>query len=273
MICSLPKRRVHLPLEKKLEIIQRFENGERIAQIARDNGMNESSVRVITKNKDQIKELGQGSSPYAKKICQKQRSYAMQAMEQMLLTWISDCEKNDVNLSALRIKTKAKSLYTKIKADQKAEAEKNNVTLSTAEINETFYGSQGWYERFKNRSGLHNMVLISESANDIDGLTKSFQCDLCGKALSSAGNLRKHFKSIHEDLKDFQCDLCGKSFAFNTDLQKHIKTSHEAAETVKNELTSDPIHTMNYGESSDTAGATPEPFIGNLGQSPLKNTY
>ena len=175
MTCSLPKRRVHLPLEKKLEIIQRFENGERIAQIARDNGMNESSVRVITKKKDQIKELGEGSSPYAKNIIKKQRSYAMQTMEQMLLTWISDCEKNNVSLSALRIKTKAKSLYTKIKDDQIAEAEKNNVTLSTAEINETFSGSQGWYERFKNRSGLHNMVLISESANDIDGLSKSFQ--------------------------------------------------------------------------------------------------
>ena len=52
------KRRIWLTLEKKLEIIKNYENGSRIAKIARERGMNESSVRTIVRKKEQIKEQG-----------------------------------------------------------------------------------------------------------------------------------------------------------------------------------------------------------------------
>ena len=40
---------------EKLDIIERFENGERKSHIARDLGMNESTIRTIIKRKEELK--------------------------------------------------------------------------------------------------------------------------------------------------------------------------------------------------------------------------
>ena len=52
-----PRRRKFLTLDQKIEIIECHEAGMRIAAIARERGMPESSVRTIVKRQDQIKEL------------------------------------------------------------------------------------------------------------------------------------------------------------------------------------------------------------------------
>ena len=52
-----PKRRKFLTLDQKIEIVQCHEAGMKTSAIARERGMNESSVRCIVKRKDQIKEL------------------------------------------------------------------------------------------------------------------------------------------------------------------------------------------------------------------------
>ena len=49
------KSRICLPLDQSLEIVRLRENGLTFAQIARDKKMNESSIRTIWKNKDDIK--------------------------------------------------------------------------------------------------------------------------------------------------------------------------------------------------------------------------
>ena len=52
-----PRRRKFLTLDQKIEIVQCHEAGMKTSAIARERGMNESSVRCIVKRKDQIKEL------------------------------------------------------------------------------------------------------------------------------------------------------------------------------------------------------------------------
>ena len=52
-----PRRRKFLTLDQKIEIVECHEAGMRIAAIARERGMPESSVRAIVKRKDQIKDL------------------------------------------------------------------------------------------------------------------------------------------------------------------------------------------------------------------------
>ena len=78
----------------------------------------------------------------------------METMEKMLLTWIEDSQKQNMPLSALQIKTQARAFYQKIKSEK--------TDLTEVEINETFNASQGWFDRFKGRTGLGNIQLISE---------------------------------------------------------------------------------------------------------------
>ena len=44
-------------------------------------------------------------------------------------------------------------------------------------------------------------------------------CNLCDKILS--GNLNRHKKLIHDDIKDFQCSTCAKTFPLKWQLIQH----------------------------------------------------
>ena len=57
-----PRRRKFLTLDQKIEIVECHEAGMKVATIARERGMPDSSVRTIVKCKDQIKEIAARSS-------------------------------------------------------------------------------------------------------------------------------------------------------------------------------------------------------------------
>ena len=47
---------------------------------------------------------------------------------------------------------------------------------------------------------------------------KTFQCQDCGKLLSSKQSLKSHVDAIHKQIKDFQCQECNKKFRHKGDL-------------------------------------------------------
>ena len=55
------RRRVRLPIEDQLEIVRRFDAGEKAGRIATDCGMKDSSVRAIIKRKEELKKLEQSN--------------------------------------------------------------------------------------------------------------------------------------------------------------------------------------------------------------------
>ena len=63
--------------------------------------------------------------------------------------------------------------------------------------------------------------------NSISWDTHPFKCESCGKIFTQAGDLRKHFKAIHEGLKDFKCDSCEKYFTQSQYLMIHMNIIHE----------------------------------------------
>ena len=143
----------------------------------------------------------------------------MATMEKMLLTWIEDSQKQNMPLSSLRIKAQAREFYQKIKSEK--------TDLTEVEMNETFNASQGWFDRFKGRTGLGNIQLISEKDSpDAEGW-RIYQCDLCGKKMTSSNSLANHQKCVHEGTRNHTCETCGKSFTKAGVLRGHIKTIHE----------------------------------------------
>lgn len=53
-----------------------------------------------------------------------------------------------------------------------------------------------------------------------------FQCNICGKILSTRNTLKAHIGTIHEENRSFACTICAKSFALKNCLKKHIKKVH-----------------------------------------------
>ena len=62
-----------------------------------------------------------------------------------------------------------------------------------------------------------NICAKSFQAQNITSHNKSvhggncYNCKLCGKSFSNAGNLNKHILRVHEGHKDFKCEICAKS--------------------------------------------------------------
>ncbi|XP_065357906.1 zinc finger protein 699 [Calliphora vicina] len=52
-----------------------------------------------------------------------------------------------------------------------------------------------------------------------------YQCQECGKCLTTAGILKTHML-LHNDARPYQCDKCGKTFKIKAQYKTHIKYAH-----------------------------------------------
>ena len=64
--------------------------------------------------------------------------------------------------------------------------------------------------------------------------SKSFECYLCGKVLSSKPSVTHHIKFIHKEdlLVRVKCEKCDKTFASESILKRHLKTHGSEREKV-----------------------------------------
>lgn len=135
--CEKKCKREWLSLEKKIEIINLFENGENIANIARKYSKNESSVRSIIRKSEEYKRE-QNFCVQHKLRCR--RDPIMNYLERLLLIWIEDCKYKRISLNMNLIQEKALELYKSIKV--------KNLLLDRKDL---FSASRSWFFRFKNR--------------------------------------------------------------------------------------------------------------------------
>ncbi|KHJ44311.1 CENP-B DNA-binding domain protein [Trichuris suis] len=82
------KRRRALTIATKMDIIERVERGERIADIRLAHNLNRSTVGTIMKSKDKIKEQAKTALAMQSKIVSYRRGVVMAEMEQLLRMWI-----------------------------------------------------------------------------------------------------------------------------------------------------------------------------------------
>ncbi|XP_054423822.1 tigger transposable element-derived protein 1-like [Pteronotus mesoamericanus] len=147
---SAKRDRKSITLHVKLEVLRRFEEGEKLTQIARALGLATSTVASIRVNKDKIWANSQAATPVSAKQLTRCRGVVMGHMERLLSLWIEEQKRHNLPVSTLLIQDKARQLFAQLQHEQGDGAQA-----------ETFGASNGWFARFKAR---HNVLLTDEPA-------------------------------------------------------------------------------------------------------------
>lgn len=147
---SAKRDRKSITLHVKLEVLRRFEEGEKLTQIARALGLATSTVASIRVNKDKIRANSQAATPVSATQLTRCRGVLMGRMERLLSLWIEEQKRQNLPVSTLLIQDKARRLFAQLQREQGSGAQA-----------ETFGASNGWFARFKVR---HNVLLTDEPA-------------------------------------------------------------------------------------------------------------
>ena len=83
-----------MTLDQKIEIVECHEAGMKVATIARERGMPDSSVRTIVKCKDQIKEIAARSSHLSLNTVVRKKLYSCN-YSVLVMVWVPKNPKPD----------------------------------------------------------------------------------------------------------------------------------------------------------------------------------
>ncbi|XP_006860315.1 PREDICTED: tigger transposable element-derived protein 1-like [Chrysochloris asiatica] len=144
------RERKAITLDIKLEVLRRFEVGEKLSQIAKTLGLAVSTVATIRDNKEKIKASSQITTPMRASRLTRHRSAVMENMERLLSVWLEDQSQRNVPLSVSAIQEKAKSLFDDLQREQGESSQ-----------TEKFSASKGWFVRFKERHCLPHFKMNS----------------------------------------------------------------------------------------------------------------
>uniref|UniRef100_A0A1B6KPK0 HTH CENPB-type domain-containing protein n=1 Tax=Graphocephala atropunctata TaxID=36148 RepID=A0A1B6KPK0_9HEMI len=139
------RKRVVLPIEKKLKIISKFQKGHTVKTIIIEYNVHEATVRGIIKLKEAMLKFAclSDSSPSMKKRKTMKKS-TYKNLDKALLEWFNNQRAigNPVNDPILA--TKAKDFFTSLGLEAQFEA------------------SSGWLPRFKIRHGIRELDIQEE---------------------------------------------------------------------------------------------------------------
>ena len=135
------KKKRMMTIEIKREIIEKYEKGVRVSELARQYDRNTSTICTIIKQKDNIKDIKPAKGLT---IISKRHSDLHDEMERLLMIWIKDKQLAGDSITETIVCEKANAIYQDLKVKQTDEKGET----STSE--ETFKASRGWFVNFKN---------------------------------------------------------------------------------------------------------------------------
>ncbi|BFZ12502.1 hypothetical protein BsWGS_15541 [Bradybaena similaris] len=150
------KKRVVLSIETKQEIINKYEKGIRLVDLAKEYGHNPSTIGTILKQKEALTAatLSKGLS-----IMSKRRSSAHDEMERLLLLWIKEKEIAGDTVAETIISKKATAIFNDLLTEDAGKG------TADQEPHPEFKASRGWFEKFKRRTGIHSVVRHGEASS------------------------------------------------------------------------------------------------------------
>ena len=77
-----------------------------------------------------------------------------------MVTWIENCNQQNIRLDIAKIQAKAREFYHKIRNEQ------DFSDMTQSELKESFNASKGWFDRFKKRTG----IVLKRSKDDQNGI-------------------------------------------------------------------------------------------------------
>ncbi|KAM6168259.1 tigger transposable element-derived protein 1-like [Erethizon dorsatum] len=161
------KKKEMITVEVKKEIIKKYERGMRVAEIARFYKKSTSTICTILKKKEEIR--GLDAAKGVTRIS-KQRPRVLEDVEKLLLVWINEKQVAGDTMTENFICEKAKALYTDLVS---------KLPGTSAENEDGFKASRGWFDNFKRRSGFHSVVrhreAVSLNAKAAEAFATEFQ--------------------------------------------------------------------------------------------------
>ncbi|XP_031613593.2 tigger transposable element-derived protein 1-like [Oreochromis aureus] len=170
---SEKKKRKGLSMETKREIIDKYEQGVKLSDIAREYGRNPSTIGTILKQKEVIKAA---KPSMGTTVMSKRRTPIHDEMERLLLVWIKDKGRTGDTLTEMIICEKASSIYNDL-VSKAASDEQPTASTSSQEGPPTppeFRASHGWFDRFKKRTGIHSVVRHGEAESSDQEAAEEF---------------------------------------------------------------------------------------------------
>lgn len=164
----VPMKRKSISIQTKYDIITEHEAGTSIKALTSTYFLEKSTICTIIKNKKKLKkEVTQACPLQSTRIRNKEIPSIISRLENLLSAWITDqTQRLNIPMTQRVICAKAISLFNTLKSKY------------GDECLETFVASNGWFFRYKNRAGWHNVKIQGESASADHDAAKSFPDEL-----------------------------------------------------------------------------------------------
>ncbi|XP_028658970.1 tigger transposable element-derived protein 1-like [Erpetoichthys calabaricus] len=195
-----PKRqRTMMTIAEKVKLLDMLKEGRTYAAVARQYGVNESTVRYIKKEEANIRKTATITFQKSAKRMVTARNKTIVRMESALAVWIADCRKKNITLDSNIIQTKAKSLYETFAAkepeddsgdrEEEEEDPQPGTSSDSPRKKRQFSASKGWFAKFQKRYGLKSVSLQGEAAS-ADTIAAETYVNETFKKITSEGGYR-----------------------------------------------------------------------------------
>nr|XP_053642646.1 tigger transposable element-derived protein 2-like [Cherax quadricarinatus] len=138
-------KKVRNTIEFKKTIIEQYESGTSVAEVSRMYKKPYTTLCSIVAKKKEIKDavVAKGVT-----MLTKMRSLVLEEVEKLLLVWINEKQLAGDTLMTSIICEKARQLHEDLV---------KKLPANSGDVGE-FKASKGWFERFKNRTGIHSVI-------------------------------------------------------------------------------------------------------------------
>ncbi|XP_044137796.1 tigger transposable element-derived protein 1-like [Bufo gargarizans] len=153
-----------ITIELKKEIIEKYDRGIRVTDLASEYKMAKSTISTILKNKAAIKgaDVAKGVT-----MLTKQRTQVLEEVEKLLLVWLNEKQLAGDSVSEAMICEKARKLHSDLLQR----------SPSTSAASDEFKASRGWFEKFRRRSGIHSVIRHGEASSSDKAAAEAYKLD------------------------------------------------------------------------------------------------